>query len=143
MRHYQVKDWMTSEPITADPKMRMIDAHKLMRANKIRRLPVVGRNNKIVGVVTRSDIRRAEASDATTLNVWELHYLLAHIKVSEIMTKDVITVHAEDTLKKAAALLNDHKIGALPVVDEAGHVVGILTESDIFRVLIEWLNGDD
>ena len=143
MKQLLVKDWMTKNPITADPNMGMLAAHKLMRANNIRRLPVVNKRRKLVGIVTRSDIRRAEPSDATTLNVWEMNYLLAQLKLKEIMTrKEVITCTSEDTIKTAATLLYDNRIGALPVVDPDNIVIGIITESDIFRILIAWFNEE-
>ena len=142
MKHYLVKDWMQTKVISAGPNMGMLEAHRLMSRNKIRRLPVVGRNGRLIGIVTRSDIRQAEPSEATTLNVWEMNYLLAKLKLSDIMTTDPLNVHAEDTIKTAATIMHENKIGALPVVDNHEHVVGILTESDVFRVLIEWFNED-
>ncbi|MDX1414324.1 MAG: CBS domain-containing protein [Candidatus Promineifilaceae bacterium] len=142
MKHYLVKEWMQTKVITAGQNMGMLEAHRLMRRNKIRRLPIVGRHDKLIGIVTRSDVRKAEPSEATTLNVWEMNYLLAKLKLSDIMTTDPIHVHAEDTIKTAAVLMHENKIGALPVVDDKHQVVGILTESDIFRVLIEWFNED-
>ena len=140
MQQFLVKDWMQSDVITADPKLGMLKAHKLMRDHNIRRLPVVNKKGELVGLVTRSDIRKAEPSGATTLNVWEMNYLLAQLKLKEIMTKQVITCQAQDTIKTAAARLHENKIGALPVVDEHNKVVGIITESDIFRLLIQWLS---
>ena len=142
MKHYLVKDWMQTKVITAGPNMGMLEAHRLMRNNKIRRLPIVGRNGKLVGIVTRSDVRQAEPSEATTLNVWEMNYLLAKLHLGDIMTRDPFHVHPEDSIKKAATLMHSNKIGALPVVDENKKVVGILTESDVFRVLIEWFDED-
>lgn len=141
MKHRLIKDWMTTSVVTVKPNARMLDAHKLMRSNKIRRVPVV-KNNKVVGIVTRSDVREAEPSEATTLNVWEVHYLLAKLEVKDIMTKDVITVRQDDTIKKAAELMNEYKIGGLPVLDDKDHLVGIITESDIFRILIQWFNEE-
>ncbi len=142
MKNLQVKDWMQTEVISAEKTMTMMKAHKLMRSHGIRRLPVVNKRGKLVGIVTRSDIRHAEASDATTLNVWELNYLLASIKIGDIMSKNPITVQSDDTVKTAAIRLHNNKIGALPVVDEANRLVGILTESDIFRLLISWFNEE-
>lgn len=142
MKHLLVRDWMETEVITASAKMPMLRAHKMMRENKIRRLPVLKPDGTLIGIVTRSDIRRAEPSDATTLNVWEMNYLLAELKLSDIMTKKPVTVHAEDTIKTAAIRLHDNKIGALPVVDGRNRLVGIITESDIFRVLINWFNEE-
>ena len=142
MKQLLVRDWMQTDVITADAKMGMLRAHKMMRDHRIRRLPIVKRNGKLMGIVTRSDIRKAEPSGATTLNVWEMNYLLAELKVKEIMTKDVITVRPDDTIKLAAALMHDNQIGALPVIDDKAKVIGIITESDIFRVLIAWFNEE-
>jgi CBS domain-containing protein len=142
MKRLRVKDWMQSDVITGDQRMGMLDAHKMMRDRKIRRLPVIKRNKKLVGMVTRSDIRKAEPSDATTLNVWEMNYLLAKLQLKDIMTTEVITCRPEDTIKTAATLMQEHKIGALPVLDEKDHIVGIITESDIFRILIAWFNEE-
>jgi acetoin utilization protein AcuB len=142
MKHYLVRDWMQKKVISAGPNMGMLEAHRLMRNNKIRRLPIVARDGKLVGIVTRSDVRQAEPSEATTLNVWEMNYLLAKLQLSDIMTREPYYVRPEDTIKTAATLMHSNKIGALPVVDEENKVVGILTESDVFRVLIEWFDED-
>lgn len=142
MKDRLVKNWMTTDVVTVKPKARMLDAHKLMRSNKIRRLPVV-KGGKVVGIITRSDVREAEPSEATTLNVWEVHYLLAKLEVRDIMTKDVLTVNENDTIKKAAQLMYDKKIGGLPVVDDHDRLVGIITESDVFRILITWFNEEE
>lgn len=141
MKNLLVKDWMATDVVTVEPKTRMLDAHQLMRNNKIRRVPVVHRG-KVVGIITRSDVREAEPSDASSLNVWEINYLLNKLTVKDIMTKDVQTIRPGDTVKTAATLMHKLKIGALPVVDEKGKLVGILTESDIFRVLIAWFNEE-
>jgi acetoin utilization protein AcuB len=133
---------MQTKVITAGPNMGMLEAHRLMRNNKIRRLPIVSRNGKLVGIVTRSDVRQAEPSEATTLNVWEMNYLLAKLQLGDIMTQEPYHVHPDDSIKTAATLMHSNKIGALPVVDDDNKVVGILTESDVFRVLIEWFDED-
>jgi len=142
MKHLLIKDWMTKDVVTAVPSTRMLDAHKLMRENKIRRMPVCDKKGRVVGIITRSDVRQAEPSGATSLNVWEINYLLAKLTVKEIMTADVTTVRPDDTLKTAATLMYQQRIGALPVVDEHNKLVGIITESDIFRVLIAWFNEE-
>jgi acetoin utilization protein AcuB len=143
MKHYLVKDWMRSQVITADPEMGMLPAHKLMRTNNIRRLPIINKKRELVGIVTRSDIRKAEPSGATTLNVWEMNYLLSQLKVKDIMTKvHLLTCHANDTIKTVATLMQENKVGALPVIDEEKKVEGIITESDIFRILIAWFNEE-
>lgn len=141
MKHLLVKDWMTTDVLVAEPSTPMLQAHKRMRENKIRRMPVCD-GGKVAGIITRSDVRQAEPSDATSLNVWEINYLLAKLEVRDIMTKDVKTVHPEDTIKTAATLMYENRIGALPVIDAEDKLVGIITESDIFRVMIEWFNDE-
>lgn len=142
MKQKLVKNWMTTRVMSADRQMPILRAHKLMRMNGIRRLPIVNRHGKLIGIVTRSDIRQAEPSGATTLNVWEINYLLSQLKVNDIMTKEPLTVTPDDSLRTAAKLLHEHKIGALPVVDEQHKPVGIITESDIFRALISWFDEE-
>ncbi|MCP4424925.1 MAG: CBS domain-containing protein [Chloroflexi bacterium] len=141
MKHLLVKDWMTKVVVTASLDTRMLDAHRLMRENKIRRMPVC-KNDKVIGIVTKSDVRQAEPSDATTLNVWEINYLLAKLEVKDIMTHDVATIHEDATIKDAATIMYQQRIGALPVVDDKEKLAGIITESDIFRVLIAWFNEE-
>ncbi len=141
MKHLLVKDWMTKDVLTASPSTRMLDAHKTMREGKIRRMPVC-KKGKVIGIVTKSDVRQAEPSDATTLNVWEINYLLAKLEVKDIMTESVTTVRENDTIKDAATLMYKERIGALPVVADDNKLVGIITESDIFRVLIAWFNEE-
>ena len=143
MKNKLVKDWMQTDVITADRRMGMLDAHKLMRDHNIRRLPVIKGKNQLVGIVTRSDIRKAEPSGATTLNMWEMNYLLAKLQLREIMTENVLTCKADDTIKFVATTMQENKIGALPVIDNKDRVVGIITESDIFRVLIAWFNEEE
>ena len=142
MNDLHVKDWMTRRVITVDPRTSLPDAHKLMRTNNIRRLPVVERG-RLVGIVTRSDIREASPSEATTLSIWEMHYQLSKLSVAVIMTKDPYTVTPDTTIKDAAKLMYTHKFGGLPVVNDAGELQGIMTESDIFRILIAWFDEQE
>ena len=142
MKDLLVQDWMTKKVITVDVRTPLPDAHKLMRTNKIRRLPVMD-HDRLMGIITRSDIREASPSDATTLSVWELTYLLSKLEVRQIMTRDHIMIAPAATIKEAATLMGGHKIGGLPVVDETGQLVGIITESDIFRVLIAWFDEQE
>lgn len=141
MRHTLVRDWMTTPVITVSPQTTLPEAHRLMTANKIRRLPVM-EDGRLVGIVTRGDIRGAEASDATSLSIWEMNYLLARLKVGEIMTPDPITVSPTTTISEAAATMLQHKISSLPVLGADGRLAGIITESDIFRVVVRgWDEG--
>ncbi len=143
MKNMMVKDWMTKRVITVAPETSLPDAHRLMKINHIRRLPVVDKKGRILGIVTLGDIREASPSDATTLSVWELHYLLSKLTVGKIMTPNPITVKPDSTIREAAQLMLEHKIGGLPVVDDDKKVVGIITESDIFRLLVEELKECD
>lgn len=138
MRLYNVRDWMTPDPITVGPKTTLNAAYKMMKDYGIRRLPVVD-DGALVGIVTWGDLREASASDASSLSIWELNYLLSKLTIDEFMTRDVYTIHAEDTIHDAAKLMMEYKLSGLPVVDDAGTVIGIITESDIFRMVVqEW-----
>ncbi len=130
-----VRDWMTPDPVTASIDTPLPQAHELMVENRIRRLPVMD-GDKMVGIVTRGDVRGAQASEATSLSVWELNYLLSRLKLEEIMTCDVISVTPDTPVRDAAQIMLENKIAGLPVVD-GGKLVGIITESDIFRMLVE------
>jgi len=130
-----VRDVMTRNLITVDPETSFTDALKIMRENRIRRLPVL-EDGKLVGIVTEKDILYASPSKATTLDVWELHYLLNKLKIREIMTRDVVTIQEDTPVEEAAKIMADNKIGALPVV-KGNELVGIITETDIFKVFLE------
>jgi CBS domain-containing protein len=105
-----------------------------MEKYNIRRLPVINKG-KLVGIVTRGDIREAQASDATTLSIYELNYLLDRTLAKDFMAYDPITVAADAPIGEAARRMVQHKIGGLPVV-EYGELVGIITETDLCRLLI-------
>lgn len=140
MKTELVKDWMTKEVITITPDTILPKAHRIMTEQNIRRLPVVDNRGRLIGIVTRGDVRGAEPSQATTLSIWELNYLLAHLKVEEMMTPDPITLHQSATVGTAARTMLENQISGLPIVDDTGQLVGIITESDIFRMvtLHEW-----
>jgi len=133
----RIKDMMTKNPVTADSKTLVLDAQKIMRENKIRRLPVVDKG-KLVGIITQHDLLMASPSPATSLNVYELNYLLAKMEVGEIMKKNPITITPDTPFEEALKIGQDKKIGSFPVV-EKGKLVGIVTESDIVRVLMRAL----
>lgn len=130
-----VKNWMSKEVITVDVNDSMQEAMRLLREHDIRMLPVL-KKNRLVGIVTDRDLKKASASDATTLEVHELLYLLTKIKVKDIMTKDPITVPPDYTVEETAQVLLESKISGAPVVDEGGKVIGTITQTDLFRVLI-------
>jgi acetoin utilization protein AcuB len=113
----------------------MLDATKLLKEHNIRHLPVLEKG-KLVGVITDRDLKRASPSDATTLEAHELLYLIANIKVREIMTRNPITVPYNFTIEEAAEILLQAKISGMPVVDKDGDVIGTITQTDLFKVLI-------
>lgn len=144
MKRELVRDWMTHEVITASPETSIIEADKLMIDHTIRRLPVVDQFGKLVGIVTYGDVREARPSSATSLSVWELNYLISRLTLAEIMTPSPITISPDSTIAEAASAMLKHMISALPVVDHKGHLVGILTESDIFRMVVhDWMHNED
>jgi acetoin utilization protein AcuB len=130
-----VKNWMSKDVITIDMDDSMDHAMKLLRENNIRMMPVV-RKGKLVGVVTDRDIRGASASKANSLEMHELAFIISNIKVKEIMTGEVVTVPIDYTVEETAETLLNRKINGVPVVDHEGRITGVITQSDIFRVLI-------
>ena len=130
-----IKDWMTKDPITINDDTSMIKAIHIMNERRFRRLPVVSQG-KLVGLITDRDLKEASPSKATTLDVHELYYLLAELQVSEIMTRNPISVSQDDTVERAALIMLEHTISGLPVVGAAGQLVGIITQSDVFRAFM-------
>lgn len=130
-----VKDWMSTTPFTVEHDANIMDTFRLMKNNKIRRLPVM-KDTRLIGIVTLGDIREARPSNASALSVWENNFLLMKLLVREVMTYNPVSVGPDDSVQHAAQLMMDRKIGGLPVVNDAGNLVGILTESDIFRMVV-------
>ncbi len=130
-----VENWMSKDVITVDVNDSMQDATRLLKEHNIRGLPVM-ENGKLVGIVTDRDLKKASASDATTLEIHELLYMISRIKIKDIMTKDPITIPLDYTIDEVAEVLLENKLSGAPVVDDKGQVVGIITQIDIFRVII-------
>lgn len=130
-----VGERMTKPVVSISPDMAIQDALQLMRKENIRRTPVV-KSGKLVGIVSDKDLLNASPSQATSLSVWELNYLLSKITVSEVMTEAVIVVTEDTPIEEAARIMADNKIGGLPVVKDSS-VLGIITETDLFRLLLE------
>ncbi|WP_291330212.1 CBS and ACT domain-containing protein [Desulfovibrio sp. UCD-KL4C] len=131
-----VKHWMTKDIITLTPERSMMKAAKLLKDKEISRLPIVDDDGVLVGIISDRDIKEASPSKATTLDMHELYYLLSEIKIKDIMTRKVLTVSIEDTVEKAAVIMDENKIGGVPVVDAANKCVGVITTTDVFKVLI-------
>lgn len=131
-----VADVMTRNPICTSPDTSVTDARALMAKEKINKLPVLDCDNRLVGIITKNDLTRAAPSSATTLDMYELGYLLSKLKVEKVMTKNPVTVAADQVIEEAARIMADKDIGCLPVMQD-GLLVGIVTESDLFLKFIE------
>jgi CBS-domain-containing membrane protein len=138
MESLLVRDWMSKDPVTIEPQTTLPAAYHLMKLNRIRRLPVVDHEGRLLGIVTQGDIREARPKESISLSIWELHFRVASLEAKDFMTPNPVTVTPETSIKQAAQLMLQHKIGGLPVV-EAKRLVGVITESDIFRLLVEQL----
>lgn len=134
-----VGDRMSSPVISISPDLPIAEALSQMKREHIRRFPVV-KDGKLVGIVSDKDLLNASPSPVTTLSIWELNYLLSKITVSEVMTKNVLTVTADTPIEQAARVMADNKIGGLPVL-RAGNVVGIITETDLFKIFLELMGA--
>jgi len=133
-----VQHWMTRDPITVEAETPFLEARLILKEKQIRHLPVLDRG-KLIGVVTDKDLKEAAPSGATTLDVYEVNYLLLKMKVRDLIKQDPITIKPTNSVEKAALLMHDHKIGCLPVVDDAGTLVGVITETDLLKVMVEIL----
>jgi len=130
-----VTKWMKQPAVTIDINDSMDDAIRILNENKINMLPVM-KKGKLKGIITDRDLKKASASDATSLEVHELIYILKKIKVKKIMTEDPITVPMDFTIDEVAAVLLKNRISGMPVVNASGKVVGVITKSDVFKALI-------
>ena len=135
-----VRERMTHNPITIKDDTSLDDALRIMRENKVRRLPIIDRAGKLVGIVSEKDLLYASPSPATTHSLREIHALLSRIKVSELMTKNVITVCEDCPIEEAARIMVDNKIGGLPVM-RGNTMVGIITETDLFKTFLELMGA--
>ncbi|MBN2233363.1 MAG: CBS domain-containing protein [Deltaproteobacteria bacterium] len=135
-----VRNWMRENPITIAPDTLVIDAKKIMSENDVRHLPVT-EDGRLVGMVSQNLLREAKPSAATSLSIHELNYLLAKMKVADIMSRDMVTCGPDITLEEASVIGTRHKIGALPVVDN-NRLVGIITETDLYRAFLHMVGAN-
>lgn len=135
-----VKDRMSKPPVTIREDVGVEEALRLMHSEEVRRLPVVDKRGKMVGIVSELDLLKVSPSPATSLSVYEIPYLLAKIKMEDVMTRDVITVTEDTPLEEAARMMADNRIGGTPVMRD-GKLVGIITETDLFKTFMEMLGG--
>lgn len=129
MRLELVRDWMSRDVITITPEKQPQEARDLMRDQEIRRLPVVGENGRLIGIITLSDLREEQPASLT---------------INDIMRLNPITISENATVGEAAEIMLTHTISGLPVIDAQGQLVGIITESDIFRLVVHgWRHNQE
>jgi acetoin utilization protein AcuB len=137
-----VREWMSSSPVTITVDAPINEALRVMRQSQVRRLPVLDIEGNMVGIISEKDLLYASPSPVSSLSIYEMHYMISQLKVSELMTTDVITVTPDTPLEEAARIMADTKIGGLPVLED-NKLVGIITETDVFKVFLELLGGRD
>ena len=135
-----VKERMSPRPVTVQPDTSLLEALQIMREHRVRRLPVLTKAGKLVGIVLEKDLLYASPSPATSLSIYEMNYLIAKIKIRDLMTQQIITVSEDCSLEEAARVMVDNEISGLPVMAD-GQLVGIITESDLFKVFLELLGA--
>lgn len=138
-----VRDYMTSPVVTATPDMPFQEALQLMHDKNLRRLPIIDKKGKLIGIVSERVLLFASPSQATTLSVYEMNYLLSKIKLEKLMTTEVITATTDTPIEEVADLMVKNGIGGVPIVDNENYPVGIITETDIFRVFVDMLGGNE
>ena len=138
--HYKgfMREKIRRNPVTIGPEANFFEARSLIHDKGVRHLPVVDKENHLIGIVTDRDIREAAPSDATLLSVQELNYLLGKLKVSAFMTpkEKLVTINPDTLIEEAVKLMRDHKIGCLPVLED-GKLYGIFTETDALDHLVD------
>jgi CBS domain-containing protein len=132
----KVREWMTTPAITVLPNIPLSDARELMREYGVRRL-IVTENGRVMGIVTIGDVREASPSDATTLSIWEVNFLWSKLTVERVMTHAAITIDPDASIIDAAELMLERKVSGLPVIDSHHVLVGVISEADIFRMLVK------
>lgn len=136
-----VGERMSRPVISVSPDAPINDVLAMFKKEHIRRAPVV-KNGKLVGIVSEKDLLNASPSDATTLSIWEMHYLISKVKIKDVMSKKVVTVNRDTPIEEAARIMADKKIGGMPVVD-GDRVVGMITETDLFKIFLELMGARD
>jgi acetoin utilization protein AcuB len=131
-----VKGWMTTDVVTIEEDASIMKASIIMKEKKVRCLPVVNKKGDLVGIVSDRDLKDASPSKATTLDVYELNYLLSSIKIKDLMITNLAYVMPDETVEFAAILMLENRISSLPVINDKGTLIGIVTQTDIFKVLI-------
>ena len=130
-----VKHWMTTKVITVDEDISLMKASRLMKEHRVKHLPVL-RKDRLVGIVSDRDLKEAQPSKATSLDIHEIYFLLDQVKIRHVMTGDPYTTTSSEIVERAANLMLEHNISALPVVDQQGKLEGIVTKGDLFHAMI-------
>jgi len=136
-----VGERMSRPVISVSPDASINDVLAMFKKEHIRRAPVI-KDGKLVGIVSERDLLNASPTSVTTLSVWELNYLISKVKIKNVMTRKVITVNKETPIEEAARIMADKKIGGIPVVD-GDRVVGMITETDLFKIFLELMGARD
>jgi len=135
-----IADRMKKNPATATPDMSISDASAKMKAEKVHRLPVLDDDRRLVGVISEKDILLAAPSPASTLSTYEINYLLSKLKVKNIMSRNPVTITMDTTIEEAVRLMVENDLSCLPVM-EKGYLSGIVSKSDLFKILLEMLGA--
>lgn len=130
-----VSDWMTKKVFSVSPDDYLSDVLSLMKEKGIKHVPVI-KSGKLKGIISDRDIKEYSPSKATSLDIYELHYILAKTKIKEIMTTGVITTTSDAPVEEAAMIMLDRSIGCLPVLDD-DDLTGIISDKDIYRALVD------
>jgi len=126
---------MTRNPVFTHPELSLAEARSLMDRERIGHLPVLNKNKELVGLISKVDLLKASPSSATTLDMYEISYLLSKLNIEKVMVKDVVTVQENEVIEEAARIMADHKIGCLPIMS-GSLLVGMVTDTDIFHFFI-------
>lgn len=130
-----IKDWMATDVLSVDENTSVMRATRVMKENNVRRLPVLS-HGKLTGIITDRDLKDASPSKATSLDIHEMYYILSEMKVKDVMTAKPIRMKGDESLEKAAVVMLKNKISGLVVVDEDGHLIGLLSETDVLQGFI-------
>ncbi len=136
-----VSERMSRPVISVSPDAPIHDVLAMFKKEHIRRAPVM-KDGKLVGIISQGDLLNASPSPVTTLSIWEMNYLLSKVTVKRVMSKKVITVDVDTPIEEAARIMADSKIGGLPVLNN-GRVVGMITETDLFKIFLELMGARD
>ena len=137
-----VGDMMTKRPVVARPDTSVPNALKIMQGSQVRMLPVLDEKEKLVGVVTLTDLFRALPSPASSLSRWEVEYLLDQVKVDEVMTRKAVTVTKDTAVEEAGRIMSERKVSGVPVMN-GDSLVGMITESHLFSLLLDVFGAEE